>query len=88
MNAVHVTYKLMRRVAVLVIGLTILAIGIAMVVAPGPAFIVIPVGLAILGLEFAWARVWLRKLRSRISSNNAESRSTRAEQHRDRHMQR
>jgi len=87
-NAVHVTYKLMRKVVVIVIGLTILAIGIAMVVMPGPAFIVIPVGLAILGLEFAWARAWLGKLRKSISSNNAESRSTRAEQHRDRHRHR
>jgi hypothetical protein len=27
--------------------------------------VVIPIGLAILGLEFAWARVWLRKVRDR-----------------------
>ena len=86
MNPVRVTYKLLRRVAVLVIGLTVLVLGIVMVVIPGPAFIVIPVGLAILGLEFAWARVWLRKLRRRISSDNAEARSIRSEQHRDRHM--
>jgi len=26
---------------------------------------VIPVGLAILGLEFAWARAWLRKVKER-----------------------
>ena len=30
--------------------------GIAMIVLPGPAILVIPVGLGILGLEFAWAR--------------------------------
>ena len=34
-----------------------------MIVLPGPAFVVIPLGLAILGLEFAWARVWLRKVK-------------------------
>ncbi|MEI9999774.1 MAG: PGPGW domain-containing protein [Verrucomicrobiota bacterium] len=28
-----------------------------------PAIIVIPAGLAILALEFAWARLWLRKVR-------------------------
>ncbi len=88
MNPVHVTYKLLRRIAVAVIGLSVLVLGIVMVVMPGPAFIVIPVGLAILGLEFAWARVWLRKLRRRMSSDNAEVRSMRSERHRDRHMNR
>jgi len=33
-------------------------------VLPGPAFVVIPIGLAILGVEFAWARAWLRKVKS------------------------
>ncbi len=36
-------------------GFTILGAGAAMLVAPGPAFVVIPIGLAILSLEFAWA---------------------------------
>jgi hypothetical protein len=36
-------------------------LGIALVVLPGTAFLVIPAGLAILALEFAWARSWLRK---------------------------
>jgi tellurite resistance protein TerC len=36
-----------------------------MIVLPGPAFVVIPAGLAILGLEFAWARHTLRALRKR-----------------------
>jgi tellurite resistance protein TerC len=43
----------------------VLAIGIALIVLPGPALVVIPVGLAILGAEFAWARRWLRKVRER-----------------------
>jgi tellurite resistance protein TerC len=34
-----------------------------LIVLPGPAFVVIPIGLAILGAEFAWARHWLRKMR-------------------------
>ena len=38
-------------------------IGIALIVLPGPAFVVIPVGLAILATEFAWARHWLKKAR-------------------------
>jgi uncharacterized protein (TIGR02611 family) len=52
-----------RRLIVLVIGLTVLAIGIALIVLPGPAFIVIPIGLAILGTEFVWARRLLQHLK-------------------------
>lgn len=36
-------------------GFTLLLAGLAMVVLPGPALAVIPVALAILSLEFAWA---------------------------------
>jgi uncharacterized protein (TIGR02611 family) len=56
----NVAYRLARRIAVSVVGFTVLAIGVAMIVLPGPAFIVIPIGLGILGLEFAWARRWLK----------------------------
>ena len=60
-----VTYRWARRIAVGLVGGTVLAIGIALIVLPGPAFVVIPLGLAILGVEFAWARLWLRKVRQR-----------------------
>jgi uncharacterized protein (TIGR02611 family) len=60
--------KIVRRVIVSVIGATVLLIGIALLVLPGPAFIVIPVGLAILATEYTWARRWLRKVR-RMASN-------------------
>jgi tellurite resistance protein TerC len=54
---------LVRRVIVGVIGGTILLIGVAMIVLPGPAVLVIPIGLAVLATEFVWARRWLRKAR-------------------------
>ena len=60
--------KVVKRVIVSVIGATVLLIGIALLILPGPAFIVIPVGLAILATEYAWARRWLRKIRG-IASN-------------------
>jgi hypothetical protein len=60
----HITYRWARRIVVAVIGGTIVALGIAMIVLPGPAVIVVPIGLGVLGLEFAWARHWLRKLRT------------------------
>jgi tellurite resistance protein TerC len=59
------TYRWARRIAVAVVGGTVLAIGLALIVLPGPAFVVIPLGLAILGVEFAWARHWLRKVKQR-----------------------
>jgi tellurite resistance protein TerC len=58
------TYRWARRIAVGIVGGTVLAIGVALLVLPGPAFVVIPLGLAILGAEFAWARAWLRKVKN------------------------
>ena len=52
-----------RRIVVLIVGMTVLIIGVALIVLPGPAFVVIPLGLAILATEYAWARRWLRTLR-------------------------
>jgi uncharacterized protein (TIGR02611 family) len=51
----------LRRVIVAVIGFTVLLIGVAMIVLPGPALVVIPLGLAILATEFVWARRVLKK---------------------------
>jgi tellurite resistance protein TerC len=45
-----------RKLIIGIIGGTVLLIGVALIVLPGPAFIVIPIGLAILATEFAWAR--------------------------------
>jgi tellurite resistance protein TerC len=56
-------YRRARRIAIAVVGGSVVVLGIAMLVLPGPAIIVIPAGLAILGLEFAWARRWLRKVK-------------------------
>jgi hypothetical protein len=82
LKAIHLTYKIARRIAVTLVGTTVLLIG-----TPGPAVVFIPVGLAILGLEFAWARVWLRKVRASISANNANTRADKAEQHRQRYIE-
>lgn len=50
------TLKQAKRVIVIVIGFTILVIGIVLIVLPGPATLVIPIALAILATEFVWAR--------------------------------
>ena len=49
------TWLVLRRVAVTLLGTTIVVLGLVMVVAPGPAIVVVPLGLLILGFEFAWA---------------------------------
>jgi tellurite resistance protein TerC len=51
------------RLIVIVVGFTVLLVGIALLVLPGPAFVVIPIGLAILATEFVWARTLLRRIR-------------------------
>ena len=58
------TLKQIKRVVIAVVGGTVLALGIVCIVLPGPAFLVIPAGLAILAIEFAWARRWLRSARA------------------------
>ncbi|MFZ4856623.1 MAG: PGPGW domain-containing protein [Desulfuromonadaceae bacterium] len=66
MHIVFRTLTQAKRVIVIVIGFTILAAGIAMIVLPGPAVVVIPVGLAILATEFLWARKLLGRVKERI----------------------
>jgi tellurite resistance protein TerC len=67
-----------RRVIVAVIGTTVLLFGIALIVLPGPAFLVIPLGLGILAAEFAWARRLLRRVRRGISDTLRNGRTRRA----------
>jgi tellurite resistance protein TerC len=83
-KVVHLTYKTARRIAVLAVGSTVVMLGVIMLVTPGPGLIVIPIGLAILGLEFAWARIWLRKVRESISNQSSKNHAERAERHRER----
>ena len=60
-------YRVAKRIVVVVIGGTVTLIGIALIVLPGPAFIVIPIGLSILATEFLWARRWLQKARQVVT---------------------
>jgi tellurite resistance protein TerC len=52
-----------RRIAVLVIGSSVVLVGVVMFVTPGPAMVVIPLGLMILATEFVWARRILKRLK-------------------------
>jgi tellurite resistance protein TerC len=61
------TLQQAKRIIKIVIGFTVLITGLAMVVLPGPAILVIPAGLAILATEFVWAKRLLDKIRNRSS---------------------
>jgi len=51
----------LRRFLIGAIGSSVVLIGLAMLILPGPAFIIVPLGFAILASEFAWARrIWRR----------------------------
>jgi uncharacterized protein (TIGR02611 family) len=50
-----------RKLIVAVIGTTVVLFGLALIVLPGPAVVVVPLGLAILATEFAWARRLVRR---------------------------
>jgi len=58
--------RLARKIAVTVVGTVMLTVGIAMIVLPGPASLVIPAALAVLGTEFPWARRLLDRLRATV----------------------
>jgi uncharacterized protein (TIGR02611 family) len=52
-----------RRVVILVLGGIVLLLGMVLIVLPGPGSLVIPAGLAILALEFQWARQCLNNVK-------------------------
>ena len=59
----NLTVRTARRVVAGVVGTTLLAVGLILVFTPGPAFVVLWMGLGVLAVEFAWARRWLRRLK-------------------------
>lgn len=69
----HPVLAVATKIVVTVVGATVLGIGIIMLVTPGPAFVLIPVGLAILAMEWAWARRLL--VRARQAAERARDRA-------------
>ena len=59
--------KQAKRAIIITVGFTVLLFGVALIVLPGPAFIVIPAGLAILATEFLWARRLLKRVKKNTS---------------------
>ena len=55
---------LLKKSAVTILGIALLAVGLAMMVLPGPGILVIVAGLAVLATEYVWARSLLDKART------------------------
>jgi uncharacterized protein (TIGR02611 family) len=62
MNA---SWRLIRRIAITVVGLVVTMIGVVLLIAPGPGFLVIALGLLILSVEYEWARRQLETVKAR-----------------------
>jgi hypothetical protein len=67
-----------KRVVIAVIGFTVLGAGVAMIVLPGPAIIVIPLGLGILATEFICASRLLKRLKIKLQKEKKEDQSQKA----------
>jgi tellurite resistance protein TerC len=61
-------YTRLRKLVVGVLGVSIVIIGAAMLLLPGPAVIVIPAGIALLATEFGWARRLLRRVKKKLNA--------------------
>ncbi len=55
------------RLSVAALGFTVLAVGLVMLLTPGPGLLVVIAGLAILAHEFAWAARALDRAKSRAA---------------------
>jgi hypothetical protein len=65
---IHHVLRWSRRIGIALAGGAVLLVGILMIALPGPAVIVIPLGLGILSLEFEAPRRWLIALRARAAA--------------------
>jgi uncharacterized protein (TIGR02611 family) len=59
----QVTYRILRRIVVVIIGFTVLVLGAVMLITPGPGIAAIIIGLSILATEVVWARVLLKRIK-------------------------
>ena len=69
------TFAGIKRVAILLLGTSVVIVGIIMIFTPGPAIVVIPAGLAILATEFVWARILLKYFKNKFVYYSKETRN-------------
>jgi uncharacterized protein (TIGR02611 family) len=75
----HPSLTLVRRIIAAVVGGTVLIVGVLCIVLPGPAILIIPLGLAILATEFVWARHLLHKAKGMLKRNKKSASSSQPE---------
>ena len=61
-------YKQIKKLVIFLIGISVLLIGCVLFFTPGPAIVVIPIGLGILATEFIWAKKLLKKFKEKVDS--------------------
>jgi uncharacterized protein (TIGR02611 family) len=76
----HREHGTLYRIVYAVAAFTVLLGGIAMLVLPGPALAVIPIGLAMLALEFAWAEEMLETAVEKAEAAGRAAKETSAKQ--------
>jgi uncharacterized protein (TIGR02611 family) len=68
------------RIGFAAVGVVVLLAGLVMLVTPGPAFVLIPIGLAMLSLEFLWAeRLLERSLEQAAAAQEKAAQTTRTQ---------
>ena len=73
LTRIYTARHLVKGLIIGVVGCTILAIGVVMMVLPSSAFIAILIGIGILATEFAWERRFLRKVGERIREQTGKA---------------
>ena len=75
------------KIFVAIAGATVILTGAALLVLPGPGWVVIIIGLAILASEFAWAEHWLNSAKHFTKQNTQrifrKNRSETVDKHHD-----
>ncbi len=68
----------LRKIVVTILGVAIVLFGLILMVFPGPGLVVAALGLALLGLEYGWAKrmaSWMRGMIDRFLRREKESAS-------------
>lgn len=50
----------LHKIAITMIGGILVLLGAVLIILPGPAWLLLPIGLAVLSIEYPWARRWLK----------------------------
>jgi uncharacterized protein (TIGR02611 family) len=63
----------MKKVIIALVGGTVLLVGVALLVLPGPGLLIIAFGIAILATEFLWARRALKNAKGAVAKARSRS---------------